>query len=171
MILQPIAIYFSLKNASKQTRPTFVAGSRAISVMSYTFLNRLYIFIFDIKYCPVFLVQLLLLIIILLSDVLLYTSFFAMPLNFALRYFAPEYGPIIPHPYVISAFLLISITTLVLFFASGMYNEKIGYANRYLESRAILHRQKMVILRKSVYFILQICSSCQSRSPLFQSLP
>lgn len=35
------------------------------------------------------------------------------------------------HPYVPQALLLVALTTLVLFFASGLYSEKIGYANRY----------------------------------------
>ncbi|GJJ14654.1 hypothetical protein Clacol_008920 [Clathrus columnatus] len=79
-----------------------------------------------------FLVHLLLLILVLLSDVFLYTSFFVMPLNFLLKRLTPEYEPIIPHPYFTSGLLLIAVTTLILFFASGMYNEKIGYANRYV---------------------------------------
>lgn len=62
----------------------------------------------------------------------LYTSFLVMPLNFVLQRSISGYELIIPHPYFTSALLLISVTTLVLFFASGMYNEKIGYANRYL---------------------------------------
>ncbi|KAG9313668.1 hypothetical protein JVU11DRAFT_6013 [Chiua virens] len=36
-----------------------------------------------------------------------------------------------PHPYFASGLLLVAITTLLLFFASGMYSEKIAYANRY----------------------------------------
>lgn len=36
------------------------------------------------------------------------------------------------HPYFASGLLFVSVTTLVLFFASGMYSEKIGYANRYV---------------------------------------
>lgn len=79
-----------------------------------------------------FLGILLLIITILLSDVLLHTSFLGIPLNCVLQYFAPKYGPITIHPYIVSALLLISITTLVLFFASGMYSDKIGYANRYV---------------------------------------
>ncbi|KAI9452532.1 hypothetical protein BJY52DRAFT_1292135 [Lactarius psammicola] len=35
-------------------------------------------------------------------------------------------------PYVASGLLFVSVTTLLLFFATGLYSEKIGYANRYL---------------------------------------
>ena len=35
-------------------------------------------------------------------------------------------------PYFTTGLLLVSVMTLVLFFASGMYSEKIGYANRYV---------------------------------------
>lgn len=82
--------------------------------------------------CAVFLAQLLLVIAILLSDVLLYTSFLAFPLNLLLSHIWPDYPPIIAHPYVPSALLFISVTTLVLFYASGVYAEKIGYANRFV---------------------------------------
>lgn len=34
------------------------------------------------------------------------------------------------HPFVASGLLFVSVTTLLLFFASGMYSEKIAYANR-----------------------------------------
>lgn len=34
------------------------------------------------------------------------------------------------HPYFASGLLFVSVTTLVLFFASGMYSEKIAYANK-----------------------------------------
>ncbi|KAJ3746390.1 hypothetical protein DFH05DRAFT_941362 [Lentinula detonsa] len=36
------------------------------------------------------------------------------------------------HPYVTTGLLFVSVTTLVLFFASGMYSEKIAYANKYV---------------------------------------
>ncbi|GAB1520492.1 hypothetical protein RhiTH_003569 [Rhizoctonia solani] len=38
--------------------------------------------------------------------------------------------PLNPHPYIIPGLWLVSVTTLVLFFASGLYSEKISYANR-----------------------------------------
>jgi hypothetical protein len=37
---------------------------------------------------------------------------------------------VVLHPYFASGLLFVSVTTLVLFFASGMYTEKIGYANQ-----------------------------------------
>ncbi|KAF8717431.1 Spo7-like protein, partial [Rhizoctonia solani] len=40
--------------------------------------------------------------------------------------------PLNPHPYIIPGLWLVSVTTLVLFFASGLYSEKISYANRYV---------------------------------------
>ncbi|KAF9078378.1 hypothetical protein BDP27DRAFT_1356266 [Rhodocollybia butyracea] len=36
------------------------------------------------------------------------------------------------HPYITTGLLFVSVTTLVLFFASGMYSEKIAYANKYV---------------------------------------
>ncbi|KAJ4490393.1 hypothetical protein J3R30DRAFT_3421315 [Lentinula aciculospora] len=36
------------------------------------------------------------------------------------------------HPYLTTGMLFVSVTTLVLFFASGMYSEKIAYANKYV---------------------------------------
>lgn len=37
-----------------------------------------------------------------------------------------------PHPYFASGLLFVLVTALLLFFASGMYAEKIAYANRYV---------------------------------------
>ncbi|KAG6908658.1 hypothetical protein DXG01_003752 [Tephrocybe rancida] len=36
------------------------------------------------------------------------------------------------HPYFSTGLLFVSVTTLILFFASGMYGEKISYANKYV---------------------------------------
>lgn len=79
----------------------------------------------------VFLAQLLLVIAILLSEVLLNASFLALPLNLLLSHVWPDRPPVVAHQYVTSGLLFIAVTTLVLFFASGLYAEKIGYANRY----------------------------------------
>ncbi|KAF8581820.1 hypothetical protein K439DRAFT_1392382, partial [Ramaria rubella] len=79
-----------------------------------------------------FLAQLLLVIVILLSDVLFNTSFLVLPLNFLLSRVWPDRPPILPHPYVTWGLLFIAVTTLVLFYASGLYAEKVGYANRYV---------------------------------------
>jgi hypothetical protein len=99
-----------------------------------------------------FLVHLVLVILVLASDVVLNTSFVMLPVNFMVPYFdnririplimwwldQPEATisrittPLHPHPYIIPGLWLVSITTLVLFFASGLYSEKISYANRYV---------------------------------------
>ncbi|KAF9812687.1 hypothetical protein IEO21_06074 [Rhodonia placenta] len=83
-----------------------------------------------------FLAQLLAIIAFLLCEVLLQTDFLAVPLALALRTLAPaRYPPGAPvsvHPYIASGLLFVAVTTLVLFFATGMYTEKIGYANRYV---------------------------------------
>ncbi|KAF8523670.1 Spo7-like protein-domain-containing protein [Gautieria morchelliformis] len=79
-----------------------------------------------------FLAQLLLVIAILLSDVLLDTSFLVLPLNFLLGRTWPDRPAIVAHQYVTSGLLFIAVTTLVLFYASGLYAEKIAYANRYV---------------------------------------
>lgn len=81
----------------------------------------------------VFLVHLVLVIAFLLSEVLLQTSFLDIPYTYLLGCILPldVYGSVKPHPYFASGLLLVAITTLLLFFASGMYAEKIAYANRY----------------------------------------
>lgn len=83
--------------------------------------------------CIVFLIQLLIVIGLLLSEVLLKTTFLAIPFKYVL----PEtYGGDVVvaeiHSYVASGLLFVSVTTLVLFFASGMYTERIAYANKYV---------------------------------------
>lgn len=82
----------------------------------------------------VFLVQLLVTILFLLSEVVLHTSFMTIPYRIVLRKIFPkDYADNLDielHPYVPKALLTVAITTLVLFFASGLYAEKIGYANR-----------------------------------------
>ncbi|KZP16735.1 hypothetical protein FIBSPDRAFT_673624, partial [Athelia psychrophila] len=84
-----------------------------------------------------FLVQLLIVIGLLLCEVLLKTSFLAIPYTYALQRALPAtYGGDFlaaeVHPYLASGLLFVSVMTLVLFFASGMYSEKISYANRYV---------------------------------------
>lgn len=86
----------------------------------------------------VFLAQLLLVIAILLSDILLDTSFLVFPLNFLLTRVWPDRPPIIAHQYITLGLLFIAVTTVVLFYASGLYAEKIGYANRYRASSPLL---------------------------------
>ena len=81
-----------------------------------------------------FLAQLLVVILFLLSEARLHTSFLTVPYKYVLRKTLPDiYTPdteVALHPYVTSGLLFVSVTTLVLFFASGMYAEKIAYANR-----------------------------------------
>lgn len=87
----------------------------------------------------VFLIQLLLIIALLLSEVLFMSpdmSLLAIPYRFVLRKLLPDvYGDgrdatLTIHPFLASGMLFVSVTTLVLFFASGMYAEKIAYANK-----------------------------------------
>ena len=84
----------------------------------------------------VFLLQLLLVIAFLLSEVLLppSSSLLAVPYKFILQRLLPDIynseTEITLHPYVASGLLFVNVTTLVLFFASGMYSEKIAYANK-----------------------------------------
>ena len=84
--------------------------------------------------CTVFLVQLIFAIVFLLCEALLHTSFLSIPYQYLLRHAFPSaYGPDVEvrlHPYVASGLLFVSVTTLLLFFATGLYSEKIGYANR-----------------------------------------
>ena len=59
-----------------------------------------------------------------------------LPFHFVLRRTIPtlhspeEMAEVHVHPYFTLGLLSVSVTTLVLFFASGMYSEKIAYANR-----------------------------------------
>lgn len=81
-----------------------------------------------------FLTQLLLIIAFLLSEVFLQTSFLSIPYNWLLRRILPDiYGPDVQmqvHRYFALGLLCVAVTTLALFFLSGMYSEKIGYANK-----------------------------------------
>ncbi|OBZ66352.1 hypothetical protein A0H81_13675 [Grifola frondosa] len=83
-----------------------------------------------------FLAQLLLLIAFLLADVVLHANLLGVPCTFVLRRLLPRTytgtAEVKVHPYVASGLLFVAVTTLVLFFASGLYAEKIGYANRHV---------------------------------------
>ena len=81
----------------------------------------------------VFLCQLLLVIAILLWEALLPPE--ASVLVIPYRLFLQRMLPVVDSdirlpPYIPSGLLFVSVTTLLLFFASGMYTEKIAYANR-----------------------------------------
>ena len=88
--------------------------------------------------CTVFLFQLLVIIAFLLCEVVLQTNLLGIPYQWLLHQVLPEIYPadadVRVHPYFASGLLFVSVTTLVLFFASGMYAEKIGYANRCVPS-------------------------------------
>ncbi|OSD00571.1 hypothetical protein PYCCODRAFT_1479037 [Trametes coccinea BRFM310] len=83
-----------------------------------------------------FLLQLLIIIAFLLCEVVLQTNFLGVPYKWILTQLLPDiYTPeteVRVHPYFASGLLFVSVTTLVLFFASGMYSEKIGYAKKYV---------------------------------------
>lgn len=86
----------------------------------------------------VFLFQLLVVIAFLLYEVILppETSLLSLPYRMFLERLFPEVYEANPnvtlHPYIGSGLLFVSVTTLVLVFASGMYAEKIAYANKYV---------------------------------------
>ncbi|PPR06749.1 hypothetical protein CVT24_013056 [Panaeolus cyanescens] len=85
-----------------------------------------------------FLFQLIAAIIILLIEVLLPpdVSILVIPYKWLLQQLGPDFykvdQEILLHPYIATGLLFISVTTLVLFFASGLYSEKIAYANKYV---------------------------------------
>ncbi|KIP03277.1 hypothetical protein PHLGIDRAFT_94988, partial [Phlebiopsis gigantea 11061_1 CR5-6] len=83
-----------------------------------------------------FLAQLLCIIAFLLSEVLLQTNFLSVPYVRALRWILPDiYGPnaeVQVHRFLKLGLLCVAVTTLALFFLSGMYSEKIAYANKYV---------------------------------------
>lgn len=84
----------------------------------------------------VFLLQLLVAITFLLFEVFLPPehSLLSIPYRYMVLRVVPEYARsnpnILLHPYVASGLLFVSVTTLALFFASGMYSERIAYANK-----------------------------------------
>jgi len=84
----------------------------------------------------VFLFQLLASISFLVCEVFLQFNLLDIPFNFVLRrtfptlYSSKEMAEVHVHPYFTLGLLSVSVTTLVLFFVSGMYSEKIAYANR-----------------------------------------
>ncbi|KIK29533.1 hypothetical protein PISMIDRAFT_89181 [Pisolithus microcarpus 441] len=83
-----------------------------------------------------FLFNLIFAIVFLLSEVLLQTALLDIPYTYVLRSAFPDvHGNdqvIRLHPYIPSGLLFVAVTALFLFFASGMYAEKIAYANRYV---------------------------------------
>ncbi|KAI6128137.1 hypothetical protein EDD16DRAFT_1549626 [Pisolithus croceorrhizus] len=83
-----------------------------------------------------FLFNLIFAIVFLLSEVLLQTAFLDIPYTYVLRSAFPDVyrndQVIRLHPYIPSGLLFVAVTALFLFFASGMYSEKIAYANRYV---------------------------------------
>ncbi|KAF8992755.1 hypothetical protein BDQ17DRAFT_1286925, partial [Cyathus striatus] len=85
-----------------------------------------------------FLAYLVFSIALLLVEVLLPpdSSLFAVPYRLVLHELLPNYytrdNKALPHPYIATGLLFVSVTTLFLFFASGMYAEKIAYANKYV---------------------------------------
>ena len=84
--------------------------------------------------CTVFLAQLLIIIGFLLSEVLLQTNLLSVPYVWVLRWILPDiYGPDVKVQvprYFSLGLLCVAMTTLALFFLSGMYSEKIAYANK-----------------------------------------
>lgn len=72
-------------------------------------------------------------VLFLLSEVLLQTNFLAVPCHWLLRLVFDEHrwGDIEHdiHHYLALGLLCVTVTTLCLFFVSGMYSEKIEYAN------------------------------------------
>ena len=82
----------------------------------------------------VFLAQLLIIIGFLLSEVLLQTNLLSVPYVWVLRSILPDiYGPDVKVQvprYFSLGLLCVAVTTLALFFLSGMYSEKIAYANK-----------------------------------------
>jgi len=88
----------------------------------------------------VFLFQLLALISFLACEVFMQLNLLDIPYHFVLiRTFPSLHSPeetaeVHIHPYFTLGLLSVSVTTLVLFFASGMYSEKIAYANRSVSS-------------------------------------
>ena len=80
--------------------------------------------------CAGFLTQLIASIAFLLCEVFLNTSFLSVPYRVMLGY--PWDAHVYMHEWVAQGLLLVAATTLVLFFAGGVYSDKIAYANKYV---------------------------------------
>jgi len=81
----------------------------------------------------ILLAHLIFCIVVLASDALFSTSLVTLPINWVLQGLLVDHDPhIVMSPYVTQSAFLIALTTLVLFYASGLYAEKISYANRYV---------------------------------------
>lgn len=65
---------------------------------------------------------------------MLSTNLLIWPLNRLMRHtpFFTTSEDIVPPPYIIQSAFCIALITLLLFYASGLYAEKIGYANRFV---------------------------------------
>ena len=91
----------------------------------------------------VFLFQLLALISFLVCEIFLQLNLLDIPFHLVLRrtfptlYSPEEMAEVHVHPYFTLGLLSVSVTTLGLFFASGMYSEKIAYANRSVSSAVL----------------------------------
>jgi len=77
-------------------------------------------------------VQLLSVIAFLLVEVLTppHVSILSTVYREILRWVCVVDEDVLLHPFIATSMLFVSVTTLVLFFASGLYGEKIAYANR-----------------------------------------
>ncbi|KAI0795606.1 Spo7-like protein-domain-containing protein [Abortiporus biennis] len=102
-----------------------------------------------------FLTQLLLIIIFLLSEVFLQTNLLIPHFEHIFRRLVPERYcrdaiEVEIYRYVVIGLLCVSVTTLGLFFVSGMYTEKIAYANRYVPhaNRALRNFNMYLNVRK-----------------------
>jgi len=100
----------------------------------------------------VYLLSLVLSTVILASDSLLETTFFLWPVNTLLKRFWDDQIFITPHPYVLHGVFFVLGVTLFLFFASGLYSEKITYANKYVSSTSLTFAS----FTASFYIILYI---------------
>ncbi len=106
---------------------------------------------------PVFLVHLLLITLLLLTEILLprESSLLLIPYRLLLLRFIPSTDPPQSLPPILPTTLLfVCVVTLILFFASGMYSEKIGYANKYVPhaNRALRSFNMLLNVRKPSRF-------------------
>ncbi|KAH6910806.1 hypothetical protein BKA70DRAFT_1271550 [Coprinopsis sp. MPI-PUGE-AT-0042] len=93
----------------------------------------------------------LLVVAFLLWEVLLppQVSILVIPWGFLVHLVYPQTQAQV-HPYVSTGLLFVNVTTLLLFFASGMYSEKIAYANKYVPhaNRALRSFNMVLNVRK-----------------------
>jgi hypothetical protein len=131
MYVSPLDTALELSSKKGSSRGPLISASLSWNIFVSTFVDFSGAILRHRRLCTlVYLLLLVLLTVILASDSLLETAFFLWPANIFLNRFWNDQLYIAPHPYFLHGTFFVLGVTLFLFFASGLYNEKITYANK-----------------------------------------